>query len=611
MKICDTTNERRPMGGNARRRRIASLLLLSGLSATAFLPSSVRTQETGAVADAPAAAANFPSDTLPSIADRARTMLDTLRATSDSVATLRATRLAEPDVDLDFLRLRALEQVGQMQRVLRSLAYLLGQVSPDSLPADSVRTFLLGYMGAHLDLLDRSFALTVQDYEKLRRERSTVTAQEIGRLESEIADVRAWADTLIRYQEWALGAADSLQLDVTDRWAAYAQLLLAGAENTVGRLQIAVAERDRLTDRIRVAERTNAPASEVADLKLRLTAAETRIGAIGDNLTALSGRLERRGFESATYRETLIRSTGEVTGDVLDPQVFLRLVRRLSADLWQSVRSNAGTVFVRLLIVIFFVVLLRVLFIVLWWVAQKLRLVRGSRLVRDLLGRILRPMATLTGLIVGLSVIGVQTTTLLAGLGVAGLVIGFALQDSLSNLFAGVAILASRPYDVDDIVEAAGVVGKVRAMGLWNTTIVTFDARRLLVPNKNIWGSNVENRSAEVNRRVEAIARIGYETDLQAAMAVLEQLLREDDRVLDEPAPTVWVSRMAESWVEVKLWPWVKTADWWSMHSDLPRLIRLELAEKGIPVPVPRRDVTTRAAGTPVAEGDTGPAHTT
>lgn len=605
MKIFDTTNERRRTGGSARRSRIVSLLLVAGLGATALRPSSARGQETGAVADAPAVVASLQSDTLPSAADRARSMLDTLRATSDSVASLRSTRLVDPDVDLDFLRLRALEQVGQMQRVLRSLTYLTGQVSPDSLPSDSVRTFLRGYMAAHLDLLDGALESTAQEYEALRRQRSTATGQEIGLLESEIRYVRAWADTVVRYQEWALGAADSLQLDVADRWARYDQLQLAFAESSVGRLQIAVAERDRLRDRIRVAERTNAPASEIADLRLKLTAAETRIDAIADNVASVSRRLESRGFESAAYRETLIRATGEVTGDVLDPQVFLRLVRRLSSDLWQSLRQNAGTVFVRLAVVIFFVVLFRVLFSLLWRLAQAFRLVRGSRLVRDLLGRILRPMATLTGLIVGLSFIGVQTTTLLAGLGVAGVVIGFALQDSLSNLFAGVAILASRPYDVDDIVEAAGVVGKVRAMGLWNTTIVTFDARRLLVPNKNIWGSNVENRSAEVNRRVEAVARIGYDTDLSGAMAVLRRLMEQDERVLKEPAPTVWVSRLAESWVELKLWPWVKTEDWWSMHSDLPRLVRLRLAREGIEVPVPRRDVTTRAAG-PLAAA-TGP----
>ncbi len=321
-------------------------------------------------------------------------------------------------------------------------------------------------------------------------------------------------------------------------------------------------------------------------------------------MAATSNRLEVRGFETAAYRELLIRSTGEVTGDVLDPQVFLRLVKQLAADTWQSLKSNAGTVFVRVLLVIGFVVLFRVMFSLLWRLARVLRLVRGSRLVTDLVGRTLRPVATLAGLIAGLSVIGVQTTTLLAGLGVAGLVVGFALQDSLSNLFAGMAILASRPYDVDDIVEAAGVVGRVRAMGVWNTTIVTFDARRLLVPNKNIWGSNIENRSAEEMRRVEAVARVGYDADLERAIQVLERLLMEDERVLEDPAPTVWVSRLAESWVEIKLWPWVKTVDWWSLHSDLPRLVRLRLADEGIRIPVPRMDVVTEVSGPSAARGE-------
>jgi small conductance mechanosensitive channel len=183
--------------------------------------------------------------------------------------------------------------------------------------------------------------------------------------------------------------------------------------------------------------------------------------------------------------------------------------------------------------------------------------------------------------------------------------VGLALQDSLSNLFAGLAILASHAFDVDDVVEVAGVVGKIRALGLWNTTLVTFDGRRLLIPNRNIWGSNVENRSVELNRRADAVARIGYDTDLQAALGVLEELLEQDERVLQDPAPRVWVSRLDESWAEVKLWAWAKTSDWWSLYSDLPRLVRLKLAEAGIEVPVPRRDVTTRVA---VSGGDSSTA---
>jgi len=205
-------------------------------------------------------------------------------------------------------------------------------------------------------------------------------------------------------------------------------------------------------------------------------------------------------------------------------------------------------------------------------------------------------VATLIGLLVGLSVIGLETTTLLAGLGIAGLVVGLALQDSLSNLFAGLAILASHAFDVDDVVEVAGAVGKIQALGLWNTTLVTFDGRRLLIPNHNIWGSNVENRSVELNRRADAVARIGYDTDLQAAIGVLEELLEQDERVLEDPAPRVWVSRLDESWAEVKLWAWARTPDWWALYSDLPRMVRLKLSEAGIEVPVPRRDVTTRVA---------------
>jgi len=581
--------------------RVETLLLAALVIVRAPVPSEVRPQEADTAALDSSVVVATRTDTFPSIAERARAMLDTLGVAADSVETLRAIRLTDPGVELDLLRLQGLQQIGRMQEQLKSLAHLLQEASPDSLPTDSVRAVLRGYLLAHLDVLDASFAETADEFDDIRVRRATATAQEIGPLELGIQDLRAWADTVIRYQQWALSEADSLRLDVADRWGRYDQRLLEFAENTVGRLQIAVSERNDLRERIRVAERTNAPATEIADLKLRLGAAQTRIDAIAGNAASLNERLKERGYETAAYRENLIRATGEVTGDVLNPQVFLRLARGVFADLWRSLKENAGTVFVRAVIVIAFIVFFRVLFSLLWRLAHAVRLVRGSRLVRDLIGRILRPVATLIGLLAGLSFIGVQTTTLLAGLGVAGLVVGFALQDSISNLFAGIAILATRPYDVDDIVEAAGVIGKVRAMGLWNTTIVTFDARRLLVPNRNIWGSNVENRSAEANRRVEALARIGYDTDLQRAMAALRQLLEGDPRVLDDPAPTVWVARLAESWVEVKLWPWVRTEDWWSMHSDLPRLVRLKLAEEGIPVPVPRRDVTTRPAE-PAAE---------
>ncbi len=524
-------------------------------------------------------------------------MLDTLRATGDSVQLLSAAQLADPGADLAFLRVLLLEQFSQMDRTLWTLAELTTQVSPDSLPADSMRAYLRGYVGDHIDLIDGSFESIARDYERLRRQRATAAPEDIGLLEDRIRDARVWADSLIYYQEQALIVSDSLHLGMEDRWESFEHRLHNAAETATGRLQIAAAERDELAERIDIAERTESPESEISDLRLQLAAMETRIEAIAGNMSSVSDALERRGFETAAYQETLIRATGEVTGEVLDVQVAERLLRGFASDTWEFLRHNAGTVFVRTLIVVFFVILFRVTFSLLWRLAQAIRLVRGSRLIRDLIGRTLRPVASFLGLIAGLSFIGVQTTTLLAGLGVAGLVFGFALQDSLSNLFAGVAILANRPYDLDDIIRADGILGRVRAMGLWTTTIVTFDARRFMIPNRNIWGSNVENWTAEARRRVEVVARIGYDTDLQKAMDVLEQLLQDDPRVLEDPAPRVWVADLDQSWVEVKLWGWVKTEDWWSLYSNLRRLVRLKLAEEGIEVPVPRRDITTRPSG--------------
>ena len=585
----------------ARGRLVVTLLGAASLSATPLLG-----QETDPVSLDSGVETSTLADTLPSAADRARSMVDTLRATADSVQALQATRLTDPDVDLDFLRVLFLEQVGQTHRTLRGLVELLDRSSPDSLPADSVRGFLSGYLDTHLDLIDQLFEATIQDFDELRLRRSSATAQEAGPLEASIRNVRANGDTLIQYEGWALSAADSLHLDMTDRWASYDQLLHNFAENALGRLQVAAAERDEIEKQIRVTERTDGPESGIADLRLRSAATEMRIQAIAGSITSVTQLLEQRGFETAAYQEALIRTTGEVTSDVLDPAVLVRLVRSQAADAWQYLRHNAGTAFVRVLIVVAFTVFFRIFLAVLWRLALALRLVRGSHLSRDLVGRLVRPVAMLIGFYVGLSVIGVQTTTLLAGLGVAGVVVGFALQDSLSNFFAGIAILASRAFDVDDQVEVAGEVGIIRAMGLWNTTIVTFDSRRLLIPNRNIWGAKVENRSVEPNRRADCVTRIGYETDLQEAIVVLEQLLRDDPRVLEDPAPSVWVSRLDESWAEVKLWPWARTEDWWSLYSDLPRMVRLKFAEEGIDVSVWRyvkiRNAETHAGGSP--EGD-------
>jgi small conductance mechanosensitive channel len=129
-------------------------------------------------------------------------------------------------------------------------------------------------------------------------------------------------------------------------------------------------------------------------------------------------------------------------------------------------------------------------------------------------------------------------------------------------------------------------------MGLANTTIVTFDNRRLMVPNRKIWGEVIENRSAEAVRRVEIEVRIGYKEDLDRAIAILKDLLANNERVLKKPEPAIFVSELADSWIEIAVRPWTRNEDWWPLLTELPRLVRLRFAEEGIEIPYPKREVT-------------------
>jgi small conductance mechanosensitive channel len=247
---------------------------------------------------------------------------------------------------------------------------------------------------------------------------------------------------------------------------------------------------------------------------------------------------------------------------------------------------------VRLLILVAVIFAFRLTARLVWLVIRIFwRRTHASQLFIDLIGRLFQPTATLIGFIVGLGVLGVNPTTLLTGLGVVSVIVGLALQDSLSNLAAGLFILLYRPYEMDDVVQAGGVVGNVKAMGLANTTIITFDNRRLYVPNRKIWSEIIENRSTEVRRRVEVSLRIGYREDLEAALQTIRDELEKYEKTLTEPEPQVFVTSLGESWVEIAVWPWASTENWWTATTELPKVLQLGLRAAGIEAPVPRREV--------------------
>jgi small conductance mechanosensitive channel len=186
---------------------------------------------------------------------------------------------------------------------------------------------------------------------------------------------------------------------------------------------------------------------------------------------------------------------------------------------------------------------------------------------------------------------GIQTASFVAILAAAGFAVGFALQGSLANFAAGVLILTLRPFKVGDYIMGAGQAGTVKEIGLFTTEFSTPDNVKILVPNGKLFGDVITNWSVYDTRRVDLVVGIGYNSDIQKAYEVIEGLLKEDSRILAEPAPQIAVSELADSSVNFVVRPWVNRADYWSVKFDLTRKIKEAFDVNGIEIPFPQRVV--------------------
>jgi small conductance mechanosensitive channel len=194
-------------------------------------------------------------------------------------------------------------------------------------------------------------------------------------------------------------------------------------------------------------------------------------------------------------------------------------------------------------------------------------------------------------IIAAINQVGVQTTSLIAVMGAAGLAVGLAMQGSLSNFASGVLIVLFRPYRVGDFVEAAGIAGSVEQVQILTTVLKTGDNKQIIVPNSQIMGSIITNYSANATRRVDMTIGVSYEDDLDKVRKTLQEIVSADDRVLDEPACTIAVSALADSSVNFVVRPWVNTADYWAVMFDLTETIKKRFDQEGISFPFPQQDV--------------------
>ena len=211
--------------------------------------------------------------------------------------------------------------------------------------------------------------------------------------------------------------------------------------------------------------------------------------------------------------------------------------------------------------------------------------------LRRFIANLARMVLMLFVIIAAIHQLGVQTASLVALIGAAGLAVGLALQGSLSNFAAGVLIVLFRPYKVGDWIEGGGVSGSVVEVQILTTVLKTGDNKRVIIPNSQIMGTTITNYSANDTRRVDLVVGVSYSDDLDKVRKELHDLVDADDRILKDPAVTIAVSELADSSVNFVLRPWVNTADYWAVYFDLTERVKKRFDEVGISIPFPQRDV--------------------
>ena len=191
---------------------------------------------------------------------------------------------------------------------------------------------------------------------------------------------------------------------------------------------------------------------------------------------------------------------------------------------------------------------------------------------------------------------GIQTTSLVALIGAAGLAIGLALQGTLSNLAAGVMLIIFRPFRGGDFVEVAGTSGTVKEITLFFTELASLDNVQIIIPNGDVWSSKIVNYSTNPTRRVDLTIGVAYDSDLKEVDRVLHAILAEDGRIHAEPAPFIKVKALGDSSVDFAVRAWVDAADWWDTTCDLTRAVKDRFDAEGIDIPFPTRTLTGHVA---------------
>lgn len=515
------------------------------------------------------------------------TLVDTLANDIEAVRSLRSQVDAAGEASRSALVYRLDERINRLLRDYGSLASKVKNL-PEGLPKRRSLTDQMSEFGTDLGpyLFQR-----LDDHEKRIDEQSALLSELSGttRLAAQSSMTVFESSRIQSYQAIAsyilsrelLGiSASGLREQLTSR-------LLLLAETLSGRITSLGMAEEVLQNRLSLDP-------ENADIAATLKELDTSHAFSLGQLEAVILMLDSLGLDSTEYQAVMLLQSPSISIRFFSSEAILEVIKAGWRALKKAVENNAADLTIRLLMFIAILLIFRVLARIIRRivrVASDRSKLDMSLLLKNILVSTSGGTVMALGFLIALSTIGVSLAPMLAGLGVAGFIVGFALQDSLANFAAGAMILIYRPFDVDDLVEVPGAFGKVKRMNLVSTTITTLDNQTLVVPNSKIWGDVIKNVTAQKVRRVDLDIGIGYDDDIDLAEKVLTEIVVDQKNALTKPEPTIKLHTLGDSSVNFVVRVWTRTDDYWDVYWDILREVKVRFDSEGISIPFPQRDV--------------------
>jgi len=423
--------------------------------------------------------------------------------------------------------------------------------------------------------------------DSLRAQRTKAKVEALSAIENEIARYTRHLDTFYELSFAHIKKMEQLSIETKEAREAFIQLLYDRSDKLSGRIGLAMTRVEDLEGQLE-------KQPDEAGIAKSLLASQKSLSINTASMEIVLGLMEAFELDTEAQRTQLVSATRSIGSGLLNTGAALSLVNRFLKSITNWFLESGPGYLVKLLMLVAILFVFRII----------TRLVRTglekaldasnlnlSQLARRMLISMTSNIIMLFGILVALSQLGISLGPLLAGLGVIGFVVGFALQDTLGNFASGVMILLYRPYDVGDLIDIGDVEGQVYKMNLVSTSLLTLDNQLFIVPNSKVWGDVIKNVTAQKTRRVDMVFGISYSDDIPKAESILEDILKSHEKVLDKPEPMVRLHTLGASSVDFVVRPWVKVDDYWNVYWDVTRTVKMRFDEAGVSIPFPQRDV--------------------